>query len=98
MAPARTGCERNHDKGRWRRLGFAQLTLAYFLYFNWDGLRVQFAADDMMNMALYWRLAPVRVLLGRFLPWTGAYRPMAGLFYLPLLKGFGLNTLPHHSV
>jgi hypothetical protein len=83
---------------RWRKPAFALLTLAYFLYFNWNGLWVRFAADDMMNMSVYWRLAPVRVLLGRFLPWCGAYRPMAALFYLPLFKCFWLNSVPYHAV
>src|ERR1035441_3071266 len=98
MASARMGREQSDAISRWRKLAFALFTLAYFLYFNWDGLWVRFAADDMQNMAFYWRLAPVRVLLGRFVPWCGSYRPMAGLFYLPLLKGFGLNPLPYHAV
>ncbi len=89
MALVRTG---------WQKLAFGLLILIYFLYFNWDGLWVQFAADDMMNMSTYWRMAPARVLLGKFVPWSGAFRPMAGLFYMPLLKGFGLNPIPYHAV
>src|ERR1039457_4392030 len=81
----------------WRKLAFALLTLTYFLYFNWDGLWAQFAADDMMNMALYWRLAPGRMLLDLVMPWRGAYRPMGSLFYLPLLQCFGLNPIPYHA-
>ena len=34
----------------WRKLAFALLILAYFLYFNWDGVWVRFASDDMMNI------------------------------------------------
>ena len=83
---------------RWRKFAFALLTLTYFLYFNWDGLWVRFAADDMMNMGVYWRLAPLRLLLDLLLPWRGAYRPMAALFYLPLLRFFGLNPVPDHAV
>ena len=83
---------------RWRKFAFALLTLTYFLYFNWDGLWVRFAADDMMNMGVYWRLAPLRLLLDLLLPWRGAYRPMAALFYLPLLRFFGLNPVPYHAV
>jgi hypothetical protein len=98
VATAPTGREQGAGSGRWRKPAFAVLILTYFLYFNWNGLWTRFAADDMMNMALYWRLAPVRVLLARFLPWCGAYRPMAGLFYLPLFKWFGLNPLPYHAV
>src|SRR5665811_962051 len=83
---------------RWRKLAFALLILTYVFYFNWSGLWAQFAADDMMNMAVYWRLKPIRLLLDLFMPWRGPYRPMAGLFYLPLLKGFGLNPIPYHAV
>ena len=90
--------ERNRGRTPWRKLAFALLTLAYFLYFNWDGLRAQFAADDMMNMSLYWRLTPVRMLLDPLMPWRGAFRPMGSFFYLPLLQFFGLNPLPYHAV
>ena len=81
----------------WRKLAFALLTLSYFLYFNWDGLRVRFAADDMMNMIAYWRLSPTELWLDLFMPWRGAFRPMGGIFYLPLLQCFGLNPLPYHA-
>ena len=82
----------------WRKFAFALLTLTYFLYFNWNGLWARFAPDDMMNMAIYWRQKPIRMVLHLFMPWRGDYRPMAGLFYLPLLDGFGLNPLPYHVV
>ena len=98
MAAAATGREQNAGGGPWRKLAFALLTLAYFLYFNWNGLWVRFAADDMMNMAGSWRLPPTRILLDLSMPWHGAYRPMGSLFYLPLLKAFGLNPLPYHAV
>jgi hypothetical protein len=98
MAAAATGREQNAGGGPWRKLAFALLTLAYFLYFNWNGLWVRFAADDMMNMAGSWRLPPTRILLDLSMPWRGAYRPMGSLFYLPLLKAFGLNPLPYHAV
>src|ERR1017187_8967651 len=98
MAAAATGREQNAGGGPWRKLAFALLTLAYFLYFNWNGLWVRFAADDMMNMAGAWRLPPTRILLDLSMPWHGAYRPMGSLFYLPLLKAFGLNPLPYHAV
>jgi hypothetical protein len=98
MAAAETGRERNAGSIQWRKPAFALLILTYFLYFNWNGLWVRFAADDMMNMVGYWRLNPARLLLDALLPWHGAYRPMAGLFYLPLLHVFGLNPLPYHAV
>jgi hypothetical protein len=91
------GREQIAGNGPWRRLAFVLLTLTYFLYFNWDGLRARFAADDMMNMVLYWRMKPLRLLLNLFMPWRGAYRPIGSLFYLPLLQLFGLNPLPYHA-
>src|SRR4051794_22796405 len=83
---------------RWLIPAFALFLFAYFLYFNLEGLRAHFAADDMMNMASYWRTKPLRLLLHLFMPWLGAYRPMAGVFYLPLLHTFGLNPIPFHMV
>src|ERR1035437_9039338 len=98
MASARMDSEQSAGSGQWRKPAFALLTLTYFLYFNWNGLWVHFWADDMENMLRCWRPGPVRLLLDLLLPWHGAYRPMAGFFYLPLLKGFGLNPLPFHAV
>jgi hypothetical protein len=97
---AAAGMERGRSAGGrpWRKPAFALLTLTYFLYFNWDSLRARFAADDMMNMAYCWRLKPIRLWLDLVMPWRGSFRPMAGLFYLPLLKGFGLNPLPYHAL
>jgi hypothetical protein len=91
------GREQSVGNGPWRKFAFVLLTLAYFLYFNWDGLRVRFADDDMMNMVLDWRIKPLRLLLNLFMPWRGAYRPIGSLFYLPLLQFFGLNPLPFHA-
>ncbi|MEO8372022.1 MAG: hypothetical protein ABI806_22755 [Candidatus Solibacter sp.] len=82
----------------WRKAAFAGLILAYFLYFNWDGLWAHFGADDMMNMAFYWRMKSVRLAMHLFMPWLGAYRPMAGVYYLSLLHTFGLNPAPFHAV
>jgi hypothetical protein len=96
MAAAATGREQIAGGGRWRKPAFALLTLAYFFYFNWNGLWARFGADDMENMVRCWRPAPLRLLLDALLPWHGAYRPMAGLFYLPLLHWFGLNPFPYH--
>jgi hypothetical protein len=98
MAAEATEREKSAGSRPWRKLGFALLTLAYFLYCNWNGLWVHFGADDMMNMAYCWRPGPARLLLGALLPWHAAYRPTAGLFYLPLLHFFGLNPLPYHAV
>lgn len=80
----------------WRRLSFAGLLLSCFLYFNWDSVRVRFIEDDMMNMANYWTAGPWRLVYSPFLIWRGYYRPLGGLFYLPLFKLYGLNPAPYH--
>ena len=98
MAPGATEHQQSAGIGQWRKPAFALLILTYFLYFNWNGLWVQFAEDDMENMVRCWRPGAVRLLLDALLPWHGAYRPMAGLFYLPLHHIFGLNPLPYHAV
>jgi hypothetical protein len=82
----------------WRKVAFAGLVLAYFLYFNLEGLWAHFGADDMMNMSKYWRLGPGTVLLDFLLPSRGGYRPTAGFYYRPLLSAFGLNPVPFHAV
>src|ERR1039457_3531128 len=98
MAAATTERERNAGIGQWRKPALALLILTYFLYFNWNGLWVRFAADAMMNMGGCWGPEPARLLLDALLPWHCAYRPMAGLCYLPLHHIFGLNPLPYHAV
>lgn len=83
---------------RHRRIAFAVLLLAYFLHFTWAALDVHFASDDMMNLSGYWRMKPLQLLAAQFLPWRGFYRPMAGLFYVPLFRAFGFNPAPFHAV
>jgi hypothetical protein len=79
-----------------RRL-LAAFLLAWFWFFSWDGLRAHFSPDDMMNIdSFYWTPGWRRLLVSQFLLWRGYYRPMGGLFYLPILSGWGLNPLPYH--
>jgi hypothetical protein len=80
------------------KIAFAFLLLAYFLYFNWEGLWAHFAADDMMNMAEYARVPPLRHILHQFMPWRGFNRPLGAAYYVPLLHLFGLNPLAYHAV
>jgi len=82
---------------RWRKLAFALFLLAYFVYFNRDSLHIGFAPDDMMNIYEYWRHGPFRLLYSQFLVWHEFYRPMGGLFYLPLFSAFGFNPAPYHA-
>jgi hypothetical protein len=82
---------------RWRRLAFAVFLLAWFVYFTYDGLRVHFAVDDIGNMAHYYRGGPVALALSQFTIWHGDYRPMGGLFYVPILMFAGLNPVPYQA-
>ena len=82
---------------RWRRLAFAAFLLAYFLYFTYDGLRVHFALDDLGNMGHYYRGGPLALAVSQFTVWHGDYRPMGGLFYVPILTIAGLNPLPYQA-
>lgn len=83
---------------RWRILAFAVLLASYFLFFNLGSLRVHFALDDLGNMGHYFRLGPWRLILSQFLPWRGDYRPMGGVFYLPVFHFAGLDPLPFQAV
>ena len=75
--------------------GFAR---AWFGYFAYDSLSVHFAPDDMMNLAGYWRTKPAQLVTSHVLLWRGFYRPMGGVFYLPLFHAFGFNPAPYHAV
>src|SRR5579863_10097268 len=84
---------------RWtlRKLAVALFLLAWFVYFSRDVLGVHFAPDDMMNIDnFYWSPGPFRLFYSQFLLWRGYYRPMGGLFYLPVLAVAGLNPAPYH--
>ncbi len=52
----------------------------------------------MMNMAYYLRVKPLQILVTQFVPWQGPYRPLAGLYYVPLRAIAGLNPAPYHLV
>ena len=82
---------------RRRRLAFAAFLLAYFVYFNYGGLRVHFAVDDIGNMAHYYRGGPLALAISQFTLWRGDYRPMGGLFYLPILTFAGPNPVPYQA-
>lgn len=80
-----------------RRLLFAFLLFAWFCYFSYDTLAVHFAPDDMMNLAGYWRTKPAQLVTSHVLLWRDFYRPMGGVFYLPLFYAFGFNPAPYHA-
>jgi len=72
--------------------------LAYFLYFAIGALRSGFSPDDMMNLRYYYERGLPLTLWNNVEFWSHAYRPMAGLYYLPVYYAFGLNPLPFRIV
>jgi hypothetical protein len=76
---------------------WAAALVAYFCWFSWDALKVKFAPDDLMNLDHYWRHSGRDLALQFVAPWNGGYRPMGGVFYLPLLHFFGLDPAPYHA-
>jgi hypothetical protein len=81
-----------------QRLGGWLLLGAWFLYFSRDVLGVRFSPDDMMNVDnFYWTPGIWRLVYAQFLIWRGYYRPMGGVFYLPILSLWGLNPAPYHA-
>lgn len=82
---------------KWRGPALAAFLCSWFVFFSWDGLRAHFAPDDMMNIdSFYWSPGPWRLFVSQFLLWRGYYRPMGGLFYLPIYYAAGLHPLPYH--
>ncbi len=67
---------------------------AYFLYFAAGALRSGFSQDDMMNLRYYFERGFPLTLWNNVEFWSHAYRPLAGVFYLPLYYVFGLTPLP----
>ena len=84
-------------ENRGQHLSIGLLLAAWFLYFSRDVLSVHFAPDDMMNVDnFYWTPGLWRLFYSQFLIWRGYYRPMGGIFYLPILSVWGLNPAPYH--
>ena len=81
---------------RWQQWALAVFLLAYFLYFEWDSLKVHFSSDEMFSMWSYWH-GPWRLLAAQFKLWEFYFRPMAGVFYVPVFLKFGLNPVPYHA-
>jgi hypothetical protein len=72
------------------------ILLIYFHAYAIPALRAHFAPDDMMNLAGYWRRGLWRTFADNLAFWSTAYRPLGGLYYLPLYRVFGLHPLPYH--
>jgi Dolichyl-phosphate-mannose-protein mannosyltransferase len=70
----------------------------YFALATWPGVLTHFAPDDMQNIYTYWSRGAWSVARANLLFATSFYRPLAGLFYLPLFRLFGFNPLPYRIV
>jgi hypothetical protein len=70
----------------------------YFVVLAWPGVSMNFAPDDMQNLYTYWEPGPWKVMEASLLFATPFYRPLAGLYYLPLFHFFGLNPAPYRVV
>jgi hypothetical protein len=51
-----------------------------------------------MNIANYWEKGWPKLIAAQFHFYSSYFRPMAGLFYLPIYERFGLNPLPYRIV
>ena len=49
-----------------------------------------------MNLYMYWKPGLIKVLESNLTFWTGFYRPLGGLFYLPIYAMAGMNPAPYH--
>ena len=95
-------CEAKEEKlgirvrAHWVELASAAFIAVWFLYFAWNRVTAPFAADDMMNLATYFRPGAWHALTSQILIWQNHFRPMGAAFYLPLFVLFGLNAAPYH--
>jgi hypothetical protein len=70
----------------------------YFLYIAYPSLSAKFAFDDPGNLYQYWHVGLASVLRSNLLFFSSDYRPMGGVFYLPIFWLAKLNPLPYHLV
>src|ERR1039457_7191551 len=89
--------ETTAPSGQWRKPLCALLFVGYFFLVSWDTLKAQFSGDEMMNIWGYWSPSPWRLLESQFMIWRGYFRPVGGLFFLPLYQVFGLNPVGNHA-
>jgi len=80
----------------WAAVAVASASIAaWFLYFAWGGLWAQLSGDDLANLHEYLQKPAGTLIFDNFRYWSTAYRPLGGLFYVPLYKIFGLDPLPY---
>lgn len=80
------------------RIAGAAIILVYFASFAWDGLHARFSVDDPANLFGYWSRGAWPLIRAQFEFFSTYYRPMGGLFYLPIYGLAGFNPLPYRVV
>jgi hypothetical protein len=69
----------------------------YFLYLAWPATRDYLNPDDSMNLYFAWSASIASLLKGAFGFWTGAIRPVGGLYYHFVYALGGFNPLPFRA-
>ncbi|MBZ5604009.1 MAG: hypothetical protein LAO79_17045, partial [Acidobacteriia bacterium] len=69
--------------------------LLYFLYFAIPAINSKWAPDDPMNLRYYWNRGFWKCLADIVNFWSGGYRPMGAVFYLPIYQWARLSPVPY---
>ncbi|HEY3742842.1 MAG TPA: hypothetical protein VGL53_23510 [Bryobacteraceae bacterium] len=77
------------------RLAAACYIACHFVRLAFDGTRVGWTDDDPMNLYKYWTAGIAAVIKSNLAFWNGFYRPLGGLFYLPIYAVAGMNPAPY---
>ena len=77
-----------------KRLGPLALVLAWFLFLIHRAFHETFNVDDITNLVIPWLRGYSWVIKGSVLFWTGAIRPLGGLFYLLIYQFAGFWSVP----
>ncbi|MBP1622844.1 MAG: hypothetical protein H6Q07_864 [Acidobacteria bacterium] len=83
-------------KKNWAFLAGALVVFICFCHFVLPSLNAGFRGDDAYNIYYYWSRGPWPLVKNLLLFFSTYYRPMGGVYYLPLYELFGLNPFPYH--
>jgi len=77
-----------------KRFGPVAIVLAWFLFLIHRAFRETFDADDITNLVIPWLRGYGTVVKGAVLFFTGAIRPLGGLFYMVVYQFAGFWSVP----
>ena len=81
------------------RLGLCAIgILWYFLRFAGAGVSAFFSTDDLMNLSGYLETPFGDLLRANFTFWSGAYRPLGGIFYRSVFALAGFQPVVFHLI